>query len=122
VDAGNVELPQLRRTTLTQAVCSGKASTASDLAAAHLGADALHAQRVIELVQGLRTVLDVDSYDRVHARAASRGNGMSNTDFITLVPTNSAARYAAMSQEQVIAELKRICGGVWSYHSDGQAA
>jgi hypothetical protein len=118
VTAGRIELPQIRRTVFMELACHGKAKSGVEFAAAKLAADERFDERLLQIVEGLATVLDDDSFDRVTARATSA----SGFKVVNLRPTSAVARYSTMSQRQLAAELRRDCGITWSHHSDGAPA
>jgi hypothetical protein len=118
VTAGRIELPQIRRTVFMELACHGKAKSGVEFAAAKLAADARYDERLLQIVAGLATVLDDDSFDRVTARATSA----SGFKVVNLRPTSAVVRYSTMSQSQLAAELRRDCGITWSHHSDGAPA
>jgi hypothetical protein len=125
VTAGRIELPQIRRTVFMELACHGKAKSGVEFAAAKLAADERFDERLLQIVEGLATVLDDDSFDRVTARAtsdASRSTSTSGFAVVSLRPTSAVARYSTMSQRQLAAELRRDCGITWSHHSDGAPA
>lgn len=102
VRLADADLKQVHRQAIAERACQGKVEQGPALAAALAEAGAVRDARLREVVDGLVRVVGADTLEGIMSEARA--------GLASLAQGEPQARYASLTQDQLVAEISSVCG------------